>query len=191
MEKPYSALAPELSKFGLRLPHHLSAKQMHLDPDFERLTYGDQGRRAKQLSDCVSEDLLVFYAGFFDVTGGERLVYAIIGIFVVEDIIPAVNVPADFRDINAHSRRILPVGAGDLIVRARAGVSGRLERCLPIGEWRDRAYRVRRDLIDAWGGLSVNDGYLQRSARLPRLIEPLRFLRWLESKKPILIQSNN
>jgi hypothetical protein len=50
---------------------------------------------------------------------------------------------------------------------------------------------VRRDLIDAWGGLSVNDGYLQRSARLPRLIDPLKFRHWLESKKPILIQVNN
>jgi hypothetical protein len=55
MEKPYSALAPVLSTFGLRLPHHLSAKHMHLDPDFERLTYGDQGRRARQLSDRNSE----------------------------------------------------------------------------------------------------------------------------------------
>jgi Nucleotide modification associated domain 3 len=190
-EKPYSALVPVLSTFGLRLPHHLSAKQMHLDPDFERLTYGDQGRRARQLSDCLSGDLLVFYAGLFDVAGGKRLVYAIIGIFVVEDVILAVNVPANFCDINAHSRRILPMGAEDLIVRARAGLSGRFERCLPIGEWRDRAYRVRRDLIDAWGGLSVNDGYLQRSARLPRLIDPMRFRRWLESKKPILIQANN
>jgi Nucleotide modification associated domain 3 len=191
MEKPYSALAPVLSTFGLRLPHHLSAKQMHLDPDFERLTYGDQGPRARQLSDCLSGDLLVFYAGLFDVTGGKRLVYAIIGIFVVEDVILAANVPANFRDINAHSRRILPVSAEDLIVRARAGLSGRFERYLPIGEWRDRAYRVRRDIIEAWGGLSVKDGYLQRSARLPRLIDPLKFRHWLESKKPILIQANN
>ena len=172
MEKPYSALAPVLSTYGLRLPHHLSARKMHLDPDFECLTYGDQGRRARQLSNCLSGDLLVFYAGLFDVTGGKRLVYAIIGIFVVEDVILAANVPANFRDINAHSRRILSVGAEDLIVRARPGLSGRFERCLPIGEWRDRAYRVRRDLIEAWGGLSVKDGYLQRSARLPRLIDP-------------------
>jgi hypothetical protein len=66
-----------------------------------------------------------------------------------------------------------------------------LERCLPIGEWRDRAYRVRRALIDEWGGLSVKDGYLQRSARLPRMIDPTRFQRWLESQKPILFQANN
>jgi len=62
---------------------------------------------------------------------------------------------------------------------------------LPIGEWRDRAYRVRRDVLEAWGGLSVKDGYIQRSARLPQLSDPMRFQRWLASKKPILIQANN
>ena len=189
MEKTYSSLLPVLSTFGMRLPPHLSAQQMHLDPDFEHLTYGDQGERARQLRDIFSGDLIVFYASLFD--GGARLVYAIIGIFVVEDIILAADVPINSRHINAHSRRILPPGAKDLIVRGRPGSSGRLERCLPIGEWRDRAYRVRRDIIDEWGGLSVKDGYLQRSARLPRLIDPMRFQRWLESQKPILTETNN
>jgi hypothetical protein len=192
MERPYSALAPVLSTFGLSLPPHLCAKLMHLDPDFERLTYGDQGGRSLQLRACLSAgDVMVFYAGLFDVTGGARLVYAIVGVFVVEAIILAANVPANSRDINAHSRRILPAGAEDLIVCARPGVSGRLERCLPIGEWRDRAYRVRHDVLEAWGGLSVKNGYLQRSARLPRFIEPLRFQRWIESKNPNLLMTNN
>jgi hypothetical protein len=132
---------------------------------------------------------LVFYAGLFD--GGARLVYAIIGIFVVEDFILAADVQINSRHINAHSRRILPPGAEDLIVRGRPGSSGRLERCLPIGEWRDRAYRVRRDIINEWGGLSVKDGYIQRSARLPRLINPMRFQRWLDSQMPILTKTNN
>ncbi|MGH8674911.1 MAG: hypothetical protein ACREVG_11440, partial [Burkholderiales bacterium] len=82
-------------------------------------------------------------------------------------------------------------GAQDLIVRGRSGLSGRLERCLPIGEYRDRAYRVRRDLLDEWGGLSVRDGYLQRSARLPRFLDAPRFLRWMERQQPALIQANN
>lgn len=192
MEKPYSALVPVLSTFGLSLPPHLSAQQMHLDPDFEYLTYGDQGERARQLRAYLTAgDLIIFYASLFDVTGGARLVYAIIGVFVVDEIVLVADVPINSRHINAHSRRNLPAGAEDLIVRARPGFSGRLERCLPIGEWRDRAYRVRRDIIDEWGGLSVKDGYLQRSARLPRLIDPMRFQRWLESQKPILIETNN
>jgi hypothetical protein len=76
-------------------------------------------------------------------------------------------------------------------VRARPTVSGRLNRCLLIGEYRDRAYRVRRDLLEVWGGLSVKDGYLQRSARLPRLLDPPRFLRWLTMQGPTFISANN
>ena len=160
MEKPYSALVPVLSIFGLRLPPHLSAQQMHVDPDFEYLTYGDQGERARQLRTYISAgDLIIFYASLFDVTGGARLVYAIIGVFVVDEIVLAADVPINSRHINAHSRRILPAGADDLIVRGRPGSSGRLERCLPIGEWRDRAYRGRHDVLEAWGGLSVKNGF--------------------------------
>lgn len=192
MEKPYSALTPVLSTFGRTLPPNLCLQQMHLDPDFKHLTYGDQGERARQLRAHLSPgDLIVFYAGLFDINDGARLVYAIIGVYVVATIILAIDVPANSRDINAHSRRILPADAKDLIVRARPGVSGRLVRCLPIGEWRDRAYRVQHDIIEAWGGLSVKDGYLQRSARLPRFHDPMRFQHWLESQKPILVQTNN
>lgn len=60
-----------------------------------------------------------------------------------------------------------------------------------MGEYRDRAYRVRKDVLNEWGGLSVKDGYLQRSARLPRLLDPARFMRWLERQGPSLIQANN
>ena len=61
LEKPYSALAPFISKFGRELPPHLHLRHMHLDPDFDHLTYGDQGERAKQLSANLGMgDLLVF-----------------------------------------------------------------------------------------------------------------------------------
>jgi Nucleotide modification associated domain 3 len=192
LEKPYSVLAPVLSTFGMSLPPHLHAQHMHLDPDFDHLTYGDQGERAKQLRANLSGgDLLIFYAGLSDVRTKTRLVYAIIGVFVVEEIVLAVDVSPTARDINAHSRRILQPRAQDLIVRARPGVSGRLQRCLPIGGWRDHAYRVRCDLLEDWGGLSVKNGYIQRSARLPRFLNPERFQRWLNSKTPILLQNNN
>jgi Nucleotide modification associated domain 3 len=46
MEKPYSALDSVLPLFGVSLPAHLRARHMHLDPDFDHLTYGDQGERA-------------------------------------------------------------------------------------------------------------------------------------------------
>jgi hypothetical protein len=32
---------------------------------------------------------------------------------------------------------------------------------------RGGVYRVRNDLLDAWGGLDIKDGYIQRSAFLP------------------------
>lgn len=191
MEKPYSGLLPVLSRFGTNLPAHLRPHHMHLDPDFDHLSYGDQGERANQLRKLDRGDMIVFYSGLADVRGGPRLIYAIIGLFVVDEIILATSVPASARDTNAHSRRILSEPAQDLIVRARPKVSGRLERCFPIGEWRDRAYRVRRDVLEAWGGLSVKDGYLQRSARLPKFCRPEQFERWFESQEPTFLQVNN
>jgi hypothetical protein len=192
MEKPYSALAPVLSKFGVTLPVHLRAHHMHLDPDFDHLSYGDQGERANQLRTKLSQgDRIVFYSGMKGVHDGLRLVYAIIGILVVDDIVLATSVPESAWNSNAHSRRILAEGAQDIIARGHQNLSGRLERCLPIGEWRNRAYRVRLDILEAWGGLRVKDGYLQRSARLPEFVDPARFLEWFESKRPKLIHANN
>jgi hypothetical protein len=77
----------------------------------------------------------------------------------------------------AHGRR---VGAEeDYVFWGDPKESGRFQRALPIGEFRDRAYRVRRDLLDAWGGLTVNNGSIQRSARPPFFKQPSRFLKWL------------
>jgi hypothetical protein len=192
MEKKFSSLSLPLSSFGTSPPRHLQTQAMHLDPDFGYLTYGDRGERARQIrANLGSDDLIVFYAGLSDVRDKSRLVYAIVGLFVVGSIIRAIDLPAAERDINAHSRRILDRDAQDLIVCARQKVSGRLERCLPIGEWRNRAYRVRSDLLNAWGGLSVKDGYLQRSARLPLFLDAKQFLSWFDNMGPNLVQRNN
>lgn len=192
MEKPYSALAPELARFGAALPAQLRSRHMHLDPDFQYLTYGDQGERAKQLRDNLGAgDLIIFYAGLADIRHAATLVYALIGLFVVEKLALASEVPPEESEINAHSRRLLRPGATDLIAYGRPVVSGRLRRCLPVGEYRDRAHRVKPDILDAWGGLSVKDGYLQRSARLPRLSDPSRFMHWLEMQGPSFIQAND
>lgn len=192
VEKPYSMLKPALARFGVRLPPHLLMRHMHLDPDFEHLTYGDQGERARQLrSNLSAGDVIVFYAGLADTRGAAQLVYALIGLFVIEAFLLAADVSPHDRDINAHSRRVLGPGAKDLIVRGRPALSGRLNRCVPIGEYRDRAYRARQDLLEEWGGLLVKDGYLQRSARLPHLRDPARFLHWLEAQGRSLIQANN
>ena len=47
LEKPYRAIEPALDSFGRDLPAHLQGRGMHLDPDFEHLSYGDRGERAK------------------------------------------------------------------------------------------------------------------------------------------------
>jgi len=66
-----------------------------------------------------------------------------------------------------------------------------LERSLEIGEYRDRAYRVRRDLLQTWGDLTCRDGFIQRSAVPPAFRDPDRFLRWFEAQSPILWAANN
>jgi Nucleotide modification associated domain 3 len=102
MEKPYTSLIPVLSRFGVSLPVYLTSQHMHLDPDFDFLTYGDQGERAKQLLEKVRNkgDMIAFYAGLKDVRE-KRLIYAIIGLFVIDEIALATKIPE--ANINAHA----------------------------------------------------------------------------------------
>ena len=192
MNKPYAALHAPLAEHRILLPEHLATQDMHLDPDFDQLTYGDGGERGKQIrAKAGPGDLLVFYAGLRDVLPADRLVYALIGLYVVKDVVSAVTIPRAHWPENAHTRRLLPPRANDIVVRARAGVSGRLERCIQIGDYRRRAYRVWPPLLAVWGGLSVHDGYLQRSARLPEFLDAAKFYRWFLSKNVPFIRSNN
>ena len=118
-------------------------------------------------------------------------VYALIGLYVINDIVPALSVPASRRDENAHTRRILTSSATDIVVRARPEVSGRLTSCIPIGAVRSRAYRVWPHLLRTWGGLSVKNGYLQRSARLPEFLDAPKFYDWFKAQSPTLVARNN
>ncbi len=188
LERFYDELRSALGALQQSLPAHLAGRRMHLDPDFTNLTYGDQGRRAKRIQELGRGDLLVFYASLRDIDGG-NLVYALIGLMVIERIVRAVDVAESLWSTNAHTRRI--PAATDIIVRAMSEGSGRLERCIPLGEYRDRAYRVTRPLLEKWGGLSVKDGYLQRSARLPELKDAERFYNWFKSCNVRVLHQNN
>lgn len=195
IETALYSLAESVSQdlFGdLGCPMTLLQRSMHLDPDYEHLTYGDVGdRRGSEIKSLGKDDILVFYAGLRPCAPAEdRLVYAIVGLFVVEEVVDAAAVPRHRFHENAHTRK-LKRGASDIVVRAKPMVSGRLRHCIPIGEYRNRAYRVRRDLLKAWGGLSVNDGYIQRSARPPRFLDPVRFMTWFERQNGDLIRANN
>lgn len=174
------------------LPPQLHGKAMHLDPDFSTLTYGDGGQRAIQIQRLTRGDLLVFYAGLKPQDASfDGLVYGLVGLYVIDEIVPAKDVSPSRWGENAHTRRIVNPEDGDIVVRALKGSSGRLESCIPIGEYRDRAYRVRKDILADWNGLGVRDGYIQRSARLPRLLDAERFYSWFQKKKIPLIHKNN
>lgn len=199
---PYTLVRPALVRFEerhpsappqhVRLPLSLVPANMHLDPDFEHLTYGDSGiRRGKGLTDLGPGDVVVFYSGLKPVAAcAHRLVYALVGIYRVAESVRVQSVPAPRWPENAHTRCVDRAGS-DVIVRGKPSSSGRLRQCIPIGEFRDRAYRVQRGVLADLGGLSCRDGYLQRSAVLPTLLDPQRFVQWFESQAPELVSSNN
>jgi hypothetical protein len=154
LARRYDEFVPAVKRFGQELPAWLLGQPTHLDPDFDNLTYGDQGQRARSISKLQSGDVLAFFAGLRPVENPVgSLVYALIGLSVIETIAPAGSVLRNHWHENAHTRR--KPGASDIVVRARPGVSGRLTRCIPIGEYRQRAYRVRRELLAKWGDLDV------------------------------------
>ena len=190
-ETPFSYLEKPLAKFGLKVPEHLRKQNMHLDPDFRYLTYGDQGSRAKQLSKLEKGDLLVFYASLHDVHRPRSLVYAIIGIYFIDRIIPASSIPRSKWHMNAHLRYKWDPSPDDRVVYARRKGSGRLKQCLRIGSFRNRAYRVLPSLLKEWGGLHVKAGYLQRSAYLQKLKDARRFYEWFQKQDVHLIKRNN
>jgi hypothetical protein len=137
----YDEFVPVAARYGEQLPKALLGQPTHLDPDFEVLTFGDQGQRGNRISRLSSGDLLAFYAALRPVDRPPRpLIYALIGLYVIEEIVEAKSVRKERWLENAHTRRLLV--DGDIVVRARPGVSGRLP-CLLIGELRDRFYRVR------------------------------------------------
>jgi hypothetical protein len=202
LERRYDEVLPVLHRFcgdhgcdlydELGFPLSLFDHPMHLDPDFECLTYGDVGRRrGARMMNMEDGDLLVFYGGMRPIHRGEhKLIYALMGLYVVEEVVRASDVTQDHWFENAHVRKKEP-GATDIVVRAKPRVSGRFDRCIPIGEWRAGAYRVRKDIIDLWGGLSVKDGFIQRSAVPPAFHKPERFLAWLDKHKIQLLARNN
>lgn len=187
---PYARWAPAVERLGSELPRSLLGRVAHADPDFASLTYGDRRERGRQIREKLRPgDLLVFYAGLRDVRGG-HLVYALIGLLTIDVISAARELPAERWGENAHTRR-REIGETDVVVHGRKGASGRFERCLEFAGFRSGAYRVHPDVLDAWGGLRVKDGYVQRSARLPELGDPVRFLSWLDAHGVALVARDN
>jgi hypothetical protein len=190
MIRYYDEFIPVVTQFAQALPEPLHGRPTHLDPDFESLTYGDQGQRGRLITTLAEDDFLVFYAGLRPIDGPSHpLFYAIIGFYVIEEIVPAMGIAPERWPENAHTRRV--PGIHDIVVRAKRGVSGRLRLAIRIGTWRNGAYRVLPDLLTGWGDLSVRDGYIQRSARLPEFRDAEMFYRWFLAQRPELVAENN
>ena len=201
LERSYQEIFPALRDFVTRsgidpaseltVPPDLQNLSMHLDPDFDWLTYGDNGDvRGAEMKHLRNGDLLVFYAGLRSVRSKRKLVYALVGLYVVEEVVLARCVPAERHRENAHTRK-REIGDPDIVVRGKPGESGRLEHCIPIGEWRNRAYRVTKRLLEEWGGLSVKDGFIQRSVRPPSFLDAPKFYRWFLRQEVGLMEKNN
>jgi hypothetical protein len=186
----YDDAAKACARFGCTLPGRLQRQTSHLDPDFAALTYGDQKSRANQISSKLAGgDLIAFYASFQDVATA-TLVYALIGLYRIAKIERAGTVADGDRWRSAHTRRD-PVRGSEVVVTADSATSGRFRRGVEFCDRRDGAYRIRRDLLAEWGGVTVKDGYVQRSARLPELSDPRRFLTWLTRQDVELLHRNN
>ncbi len=200
-EKPYEQFKIPCQKLGVDIPKRLfNYKSAHLDPDFSNLAYGDNNQRGRRVCELEENDIVAFYAGLRSTepkTEPERkrkLIYALIGLYVVDKVIPAECISEKDWYKNAHTRR--PFDKTDIIVFAKSGLSksrlsGRLERCIQIGGRRDNADRVTCELLDEWGGLSVKNGYIQRSATLPWFCNPEKFYEWFKNYKIQLVESNN
>lgn len=189
--KSYEQFKICCQKFGKNVPEQLlnKNKYAHLDPDFSKLTYGDENQRGNRIRELEEDDIIVFYAGIRSTGLEQKLIYALIGLYVVDKVIPAELIPEKDWDKNAHTRRHFD--KTDIIVFAKSGRSGRLERCIPIGEYRSKAYRVTCELLGEWGGLGVKNGFIQRSGTLPWFCNPEKFCKWFQDQHIKLVESNN
>lgn len=200
-QRRFDEIVAPLSEFAARYksdkpsiyncPEPLRQLNMHLDPDFQYLTYGDNGmRRGAGIAKLAPGDVLVFYSGLRSIQYPNQLIYALVGLFVVEEVTRAIAVPGKRRHENAHTRWTI-ISENDIVVRGKRGLSGRFDRFIPIGEWRDGAYRVCRHIEKAWGGLTVKNGYIQRSAVPPMFLNAERFYEWFQQQRINLQERNN
>lgn len=200
LRRGYEEITPVLDAFairhrigvttGLGFPRKLLNRAMHLDPDFDCLTYGDNGaKQGSRFKSLNPDDLVVFFSSLRAIEPTAELVYALVGLFIVEECLPATAAPPDRYGENAHTRWKV-ISKRDVVIRAKAGLSGRLERCIPIGELRNGAYRLTEEMDKAWGGVAVKDGFLQRRVT-PYLKNPDCFYEWFKRQEVRLVRSNS
>lgn len=183
MERPYSSLVPpalagfsERNDCNVALPQRLQGRRMHLDPDFEQLSYGDTDKCRRHLDALGPGDLMVFCTSLCPIhPTRDNLVYALIGMFTVARPVQRVSeIPDACYDSNAHSRR-QSADKNDRVVYGAPKSSGRFRHAIPIGERRGGMYRVCRPILEQWGHISSNDGYIQRKGAIYTFNNPPKF----------------
>lgn len=191
--RTYREVLPALHQFALdcgnpsssafRLPAHLHGAAMHLDPDFLTLTYGDLAPRARRLATFDQGDFVAFYSSLRSVQT-RKLIYALVGLFVLQSPPLAVcNIPEAECLLNAHTRWKVR-DPSHIVMHGQERMSGLFRHYIQIGERRGAGnhYRVKAQLLKAWGDLTVKDGWIQRSATPPAFMQPERFLEWLQQQ---------
>jgi len=197
MRTSYSQLCPyfeswiQKNRSNIEFPQHLMNSATHLDPDFYFSTYGDQSTgRGLRVGELKNGDFLAFFASFKPITKcSHKLIYALYGMMVVDKVLRVAEVPDGLMKSNAHSR-VQNANNDHLVVFAHPDLSGRFNRAIPIGEFRNRSYRVTNDVLEAWGGIGVKDGFIQRSVNPPWFSDPEKFLRWFDAQNVQLLNSN-
>jgi hypothetical protein len=197
MQTSYADIAPHFrvwaaeNSYAADFPTHLQQRNCHLDPDFSCLTYGDQGTgRGSRVKQLVKGDFLAFFGSFKPIRAcSHTLIYALFGMMVVDKVIKVSDLSDSDLSRNAHSR-IADMNAEHLVVFAQPEYSGRFEKAIPIGELRRGAYRVTTETLDAWGGLEVKDGFIQRSICPPWFTNASQFMKWFQTHHLRLIHNN-
>ena len=195
----YAQFEPAVRRLRCELPQHLGSDTIvHVDPDFQSLSIGEPfyisrglSSRGRILSRLHPGDFIAFYASFRPTLPfPDRFAYCLIGLFLVGRGARVSQLTIGERMRCAHGRR--ERSENDLVVWGRRSSSGRFTRAIPIGRYRRRAYRVTKQLLEAWGGLTVKDGYIQRSAIPPRFLAPAQFLGWLKAQEGVspLLRNN-
>jgi len=109
LEKRYiDSIVPALSRFSsenkvnVNLPQNLIDKKMHLDPDFNYLSYGDTKNRGRKLLSFNEDDILIFYSSYQSIYASAKLIYALMGMLVIKTIEKVGDINSNF-DENAHT----------------------------------------------------------------------------------------
>ena len=205
-KRTYEEFKKPCEKLGCPLPSKVIEKytSVHLDPDFQWLTYGDAGQKGKQLKEAgLSDgDILVFYASLKPTSSPKGktgdLIYAIIGLYVLgKPGVPAKDIPKENWHVNAHTRREPKDDDIVFFGKKGLGLSGRLERCIQIGEYIAGKYWLKQRFFNEWECFSfprkgvVTKLCLQRSGALPHFCNAKKFYEWFRNQNNRLVECNN